>query len=206
MRSRLRGKERKLQSLPGYRYVQASSAVEIDRLLDSFFTLKSRHMAAQGLANVFAEPGVAEFLREASHRKLANGRPLIELHALEGGGEVLALFGAIVDDYRFSSMFNTYTLGDQARYSPGLILLMHMVNECAARGVGSFDIGVGRAHYKSFFCREAEPLFDSFLPFSWRGRLAAASFATAFAAKRVIKQNPTLWTVVQAMRRARARG
>jgi CelD/BcsL family acetyltransferase involved in cellulose biosynthesis len=206
MRSRLRGKERKLQSLPGYRYVQAKSAVEIDRLLDSFFTLKSRHMAAQGLANVFAEPGVAEFLREASHRKLANGRPLIELHALEGGGEVLALFGAIVDDYRFSSMFNTYTLGDQARYSPGLILLMHMVNECAARGVGSFDIGVGRAHYKSFFCREAEPLFDSFLPFSWRGRLAAASFATAFAAKRVIKQNPTLWTVVQAMRRARARG
>ena len=51
-------------------------------------------MAAQGLGNVFAEAGVAEFLREACHHKLAGGRRLIEIHALEGGGEVLALFGA----------------------------------------------------------------------------------------------------------------
>ena len=31
--------------------------------------------------------GVAEFLREACHRRLPDGRPLIEIHALEGGGE-----------------------------------------------------------------------------------------------------------------------
>jgi CelD/BcsL family acetyltransferase involved in cellulose biosynthesis len=206
MRSRLRGKERKLQSLAGYRYLQAATAADVDRLLDSFFALKSAHMAAQGVGNVFAEPGVAEFLREASHRNLANGRPLIEIHALEGGGEVLALFGTIVDDYRFSSMFNTYTLSDNSRHSPGLILLTYMVNEAAARGVSSFDIGVGQARYKSFFCREPEPLFDTFLPLSSRGRLAAAAFGATFAAKRVIKQNPTLWSAVQAVRRVRARG
>jgi CelD/BcsL family acetyltransferase involved in cellulose biosynthesis len=205
MRSRLRGKERKLQSLAGYRYLQATTAEDVNRLLDSFFALKSAHMAAQGLGNVFAEEGVAEFLREASHCKLANGRPLIEIHALEGGGEVLALFGTIVDDYRFSSMFNTYTLGDNARHSPGLILLTHMVNGAAARGVGSFDIGVGRASYKSFFCREPEPLFDTFLPLSSRGRLAALAFGTVFAGKRIIKQNPTLWSAVQTLRRVRAR-
>ena len=85
MRSRLRAKERKLQNLAGYRYVQAATAADIDRLLDSFFALKSTHMAAQGLGNVFAEAGVAEFLREACHCTLANGRPLIEIHALEGG-------------------------------------------------------------------------------------------------------------------------
>ncbi len=175
MRSRLRGKERKLQNLAGYRYMQATTAADVDRLLDSFFALKSTHMAAQGLGNVFAEAGVAEFLREACHCTLANGRPLIEIHALEGGGEVLALFGTIVDDYRFSSMFNTYTLGDNARYSPGLILLVRIVNETAARGVRSFDIGVGRAQYKSFFCHQLEPLFDTFLPLTPRGRLAAAA-------------------------------
>ena len=206
MRSRLRGKERKLQILDGYRYVRAASAEEIDRLLERFLTLKSRHMAAQGLVNVFAEAGVAEFLRHACHRKLADGRPLIEIHALEGGGDVLALFGATVDDYRFSSMFNTYTLGEHARHSPGLILLMHMVADCAGRGVRSFDIGVGRAHYKSFFCREAEPLFDTFLPVTPRGRIGAAAFGLAFATKRVIKQNRTLWAAVQTLRRIGARG
>jgi CelD/BcsL family acetyltransferase involved in cellulose biosynthesis len=205
MRGRLRTKERKLERLVGYRYVCATTDDEIGRLLDQFFALKSIHMAEQGLPNVFAEPGVADFLREACHRKLANGRPLVELHALEGGGEVLALFGTIADDYRVSSMFNTYTLGENARHSPGLILLVHMVGECANRAVGSFDIGVGRAQYKSFFCKELEPLFDIFLPLTPRGRLAAPAFGSAFAIKRLIKGKPALWGTVQLMRRLRAR-
>jgi CelD/BcsL family acetyltransferase involved in cellulose biosynthesis len=206
MRARLRAKERKLQQLPGYRYVQPTSEDEIDRLLESFFALKSAHMAAHGLGNVFAEAGVAAFLRHACHAKLPDGRPLIEIHALEGGGEVLALFGATVDDYRFSSMFNTYTLGENARHSPGLVLLMHMVAACADRGLRSFDIGVGRAHYKSFFCREPDPLFDTFLPLTGMGKLAALAFGGAFAGKRVIKQNAALWSAVRTLRRVRARG
>jgi CelD/BcsL family acetyltransferase involved in cellulose biosynthesis len=204
MRSRLRIKERKLKKLAEYGYIQATSAADIDRLLDAFFALKAVHMRAQGLTNVFARPGVAEFVRQASHIKLPNGRPLIELHALEGDGEVLALYGAVVDPYRFSAMFNTYTLSNHARHSPGLILLQHMIGACAERGARSFDIGVGRAHYKSFFCKEPEPLFDTFLALTSRGRLAAPAFRTAFAAKRMIKAKPALWAAVQFLRRFRA--
>jgi CelD/BcsL family acetyltransferase involved in cellulose biosynthesis len=205
MRSRLRNKERKLEKLANYRYICAASTEDIDRLLNSFFALKASHLAAQGLGNVFDEPGVAGFLREACHCKLADHRPLIEIHALESANEVLALFGAVIDDYRCSSMFNTYTLGDNARYSPGLVLLGHMINECHARGVQSFDIGVGRAHYKSYFCRDAVPLFDTFVALTPRGRLATTAFAAAFSAKRAIKQNDTLWAAVQTWRRVRAR-
>jgi CelD/BcsL family acetyltransferase involved in cellulose biosynthesis len=204
MRSRLRIKERKLKKLTGYGYLQATSAADIDRLLDAFFALKAVHMRAQGLTNVFAEPGVTEFVRQASHIKLPEGRPLIELHALEGDGEVLAVFGAVVDPYRFSAMFNTYTLSQHARHSPGLILLQHMIGACAARGARSFDIGVGRAHYKSFFCKEPEPLFDTFLPLTPRGHLAAPAFRATFAAKRIIKSRPALWAAVQFLRRIRA--
>jgi CelD/BcsL family acetyltransferase involved in cellulose biosynthesis len=204
MASRLRIKERKLKKLAGYGYIQATSAADIDRLLEAFFALKAVHMRSQGLTNVFAEPGVAAFVREASHIKLANGRPLIELHALEGDGEVLALYGAVVDPYRFSAMFNTYTLSQHARHSPGLILLQHMIAACAERGARSFDIGVGRAHYKSFFCKEPEPLFDTFLALTTRGRLAAPAFRSAFAAKRMIKTKPALWAAVQFLRRFRA--
>ena len=152
MRSRLRIKERKLKKLAGYGYIQATGAADIERLLDAFFALKAVHMRAQGLINVFAEPGVPEFLRQASHIKLPDGRPLIELHALEGDGEVLALYGAVVDGYRFSAMFNTYTLSceyasAQSRPYPAAALIA----ACAQRGARCFDIGVGRAHYKSFF-------------------------------------------------------
>ena len=204
MRSRLRIKEKKLKKLAGYGYVQPTSADDIDRLLDAFFALKAVHMRSQGLTNVFADPGVAAFVRQASHIRLPDGRPLIELHALEGGGEVLALYGAVVDPFRFSAMFNTYTLSPHARHSPGLILLQHMIGACAQRGARSFDIGVGRAHYKSFFCKEPEPLFDTFLALTPCGRLATPAFRTAFAAKRMIKSKPALWAGVQYLRRVRA--
>ncbi|MFL6799341.1 MAG: GNAT family N-acetyltransferase [Xanthobacteraceae bacterium] len=204
-RSRLRAKERKLQGLSGYRYLQARKPAEIDYLLETFFALKSQHMALRGLRDVFADPGIPEFLRHACHCNVAGGRPLIELHALEGGGEVLALFGATVDQYRFSCMFSTYTVGPHARHSPGLILLGHMLDDCIDRGVKSFDIGVGRAHYKSFFCREPEPLFDSFLPFTSRGRLASVAAAAGFAIKRTIKENSVLWSGVEAARQLRGR-
>jgi CelD/BcsL family acetyltransferase involved in cellulose biosynthesis len=204
MQSRLRGKERKLKKLAGYRYIQAQSAADIDRLLEAFFALKAVHMRAQGLTNVFAEPGVAAFVRQACHIRLADGRPLIEVHALECDAEVLALYGAVVDAYRFSAMFNTYTLSRHARHSPGLILLRHMIGACAERGARSFDIGVGRAHYKSFFCKEPEPLFDTFLSLTSRGRLAAPAFRATFVAKRMIKTKPALWAAVQFMRRFRA--
>ena len=80
-----------------------------------------------------------------------------------------------------------------------------MIGDCIRRGVASFDIGVGRADYKSFFCKEAEPLYDTFLPLTPRGRLAAPAFRAAYAAKRVIKSQPALWTAVQYLRRLRAR-
>src|SRR5579883_404461 len=204
VRSRLRAKERKLQKLAGYRYLQATSAADIDRLLDAFFALKAVHMRSQGLSNVFSKPGVPEFIRAACHLRLAGGRPLIELHALEGEGQLLALYGAIVDSYRFSGMFNTYTLGDHARQSPGLILLRHMIGNCIERGARSFDLGVGRAYYKSFFCKEAEPLFDAFLPLTARGKLAAPGFRATFLAKRMIKEKPALWSAVRFLRRFRA--
>jgi CelD/BcsL family acetyltransferase involved in cellulose biosynthesis len=204
VQSRLRGKERKLKKLAGYRYIQAVGAADIDRLLDAFFALKAVHMRSQGLTNVFADPGAAAFVRQACHVKLPDGRPLIEIHALEGDGEVLALYGAVVDPYRFSAMFNTYTLSRHARQSPGLILLQHMIGACADRGARSFDIGVGRAHYKSFFCKEPEPLFDTFLAFTPRGRLAAPAIQATFAAKRIIKGRPALWAAVQFLRRFRA--
>ena len=205
MRSRLRTKENKLKKLPGYRYTRAATSAEVDRLLESFFKLKSVHMAARGVTNVFAEPGVAEFLREACHAALPGGYPVLELHALETDTEVLAVSGATIDDYRFSSMFNTYTLGEHGRHSPGLVLLRHMLGSCLERGSRSFDIGVGRAQYKSFFCKEREPLFDSFLALTARGHIAAFVFRMTFAAKRLVKEKPALWGAVQRLRRFRAR-
>jgi len=202
LRRQLRNKERKLQTLGGYRHLKASTPHDVDRLLDAFFVLKSVHLAAQGLHNVFVEPGVQSFLREACHRGLGEGHPILEIHALEGGGEILALFAGTTDGRRFSSMFNTYTLGPQGRHSPGLILLRHLIADLAQRGHQSFDLSIGEARYKRIFCKEAEPLFDAFLPLTPLGTAAAAVAQVAGSIKRSIKRSPALWSALLQVRRA----
>lgn len=71
LRRRLQRKERKLQPLAGYRYHIASDDVDITRLLDWFFQVKPQRMAQRKLPNVFAEPGVQEFIRAACITRLA---------------------------------------------------------------------------------------------------------------------------------------
>src|SRR5690606_19876609 len=86
-RSRLRSKERRLQKLTGFRYLRAQTPDDVDRLLAQFFPLKDAHMAAQGIDNVFAEPGAQDFIRDICRIGLAADRPVLQLHALEADGE-----------------------------------------------------------------------------------------------------------------------
>jgi len=57
-------------------------------------------------------------------------QPVIELHALEGGGEMLAVVGAIAGQDRFSVMFNSITDTDYARMSPGIIPDADVIAAC----------------------------------------------------------------------------
>jgi CelD/BcsL family acetyltransferase involved in cellulose biosynthesis len=201
LRGILKGKEKKLARLAGYRYFRAATAEDAERLLAAFLVQKAAHLKAQGVRNAFAAPGVADFLRAACVETLAAGAPAIELHAIEGDGEVLAVMGGVASPPRFSCMFNSYTLGEHARWSPGMILIQHMLRHCADRGIASYDLGAGFATYKRNFCKTTDELFDSMLAFSPRGHVAAAICRIGLAGKRRIKSTGPLWAVVRAMRR-----
>src|SRR5262249_11399571 len=121
-RRRLKGKERKLQPLP-VRYYIATEDADITRLLDWFFQVKPQRMAEQKLPNVFADPGIEDFVRAACLARLDAGGRAIDIHALECAEEVIAIFAGVTDGHRFSMMFNTYTMSGNAKFSPGLILM-----------------------------------------------------------------------------------
>jgi CelD/BcsL family acetyltransferase involved in cellulose biosynthesis len=199
-RRRLKGKERKLQSLPGYSYRLATSDAEIKRLLDWFFTIKPQRMAAQQLPNVFADPGIEDFIRDACMTQLGGGGHAIDIHALECDEEVIAIFAGVADTSRFSMMFNTYTLSGNSKYSPGLILMRDIIDHYAERGVTSLDLGIGSDDYKRLFCKDDEPIFDSFVALSMRGRIAAAALSSLMRAKRLVKHTPALMQIAQRVR------
>ena len=201
-RKRLRTKERKLEKLAGYRHHVASEDAEINRLLDWFFRIKPLRMAQQGLPDVFAEPGVADFIRKAClTRRPGEGR-VVDIHALQCDEEVIALYAGVADGHRFSMMFNTYTLSDHSRFSPGLILMRNIVDHYAARGYRALDLGVGSDDYKHLFCKGAEPIVDSFIPLNPRGRLAAAALSALGRGKHLVKHNQALLRLAQGVRKA----
>lgn len=189
-RRKLNGKERKLQALPGYRYTIARTEADARRLLDAFFAIKPLRMAEQKLRNVFAEPGTEQFIRHACLDGIAAGKAVIELHGLECDAEVIAIFAGIGDGHRFSTMFNTYTMSEAARNSPGLVLIRNMIDHHAKLGYTSFDFGVGTDDYKLQFCKDRQPLFDSFLALSAKGQIAAKLLSLETGLKRAIKQSP----------------
>lgn len=200
-RKRLKTKEAKYKNLPGFRYFQARSEAEITRVLDAFFAIKPLRMAEQNLPNVFAEPGVEAFIRDACAAPRSDGHA-IDLHALECDEEVIAMFAGVADDNRFSMMFNTYTMSANAKYSPGLILMRTIIDTYAERGVTSLDLGIGGDDYKRMFCKDDEIIFDSFVPLTTRGRLGAMGLSSFAHAKRLVKQTPALLQMAQKLRHA----
>jgi len=202
LRRRLKGKERKLEKLPGYRYRLARTDEEIVRLLDWFFHTKPLRMAEQRLPNVFGEPGVEDFLREACSARLPGGSRAIDIHALECDDEVIALFAGVADGERFSMMFNTYTMSAHSRYSPGLILIRNIIDYYVAQGFRALDLGIGSDDYKRFFCKGDEPIFDCFVPLSGRGKLVCVAMSMLNRIKRLVKQNQALLGLAQRLRGA----
>ncbi len=201
-RRRLKGKERKLAALPGYRSHIASTEADITRLIDWFFRVKPLRMAEQKLPNVFADDGIEEFIRRACTAPLGNGRHAIDIHALECDEEVIAIFAGVADGHRFSMMFNTYTMSGNSKYSPGLILMRDIIDHYAGQGYGALDLGIGSDDYKRLFCKDDEPIIDSFLPLSARGTLAASVMSGVNRTKRLVKHNPALLEMAQKLRNA----
>ncbi len=201
----MRKKERALASYGAVSFMQAREPDDMRRLLDVFFKQKSARMRVLGISDAFAPPSVRRFIEAAATERLAGGDPLIEIYALSVGDIVVAIYGGIVGGGRFCAMFNSIIQDRYAAESPGEQLLVRLVQHCCERGLDCFDLGIGEANYKTLFCNDVEPLFDSHLPLSAGGHLLGAALATAGAAKRSIKGHAALWSLVRATRRLRAR-
>lgn len=201
-RRRLKGKERKLQTLPGYRYLAATTDADIERLLEWFFSIKPLRMAEQKLPNVFADSGVEEFIRGACMTRLSDGGRVIDIYALECDDEVIAIYAGVADGYRLSMMFNTYTMSVNSRYSPGLILIRNIIDDYAGRGYRALDFGIGSDDYKRLFCKSDEPVFDCFVPLSLRGKVAAPAMSGVNRAMHLVKHNQALFRIAQTLRSA----
>lgn len=204
-RKKLRQKEQKLGAMGALAYAKPVETAEISATFDAFLRLKAERFAAQGIVDPFSAPDVQAFLAEALIGR--NGeRPLLELHSLTLNGAPVAIFGGAAAGDRFSGLFTAFdATPDIARFSPGDILLSAMLKDCCARGLKTFDLGVGEAHYKDKICDETEVLVESFLPVSLAGRGLALAAAGQQKLKRAIKSSDLGKRAIAALRGMRAK-
>ncbi len=95
-----------------------------------------------GIQDPYAPDAIKRFLELAA----SGENPAMEVHALRlaEGGRILAVFGGAVNATRYSGMMTSFDADPEVgRFSPGDLLLHHLVREQTARGRLSFDLGVG---------------------------------------------------------------
>ncbi len=188
-RKKLRKKEAKLAALGPVRHVIASNAAERRDVLEAFLRLRNARFRAQNIASPFEAEEMAAFIAAAS----AGERPGIELHALEVGSRIIAVYGGAAWQGQWSGMFNAFDTDPAiAATSPGDLLLQRIVARCCRDGLQRFDLGIGAARYKAALCDEEVALFDTFVPLSVAGRGLMLALAAKQRAKRAIKRDPRL--------------
>ena len=78
--------------------------------------------------------------------------------------------------------------------------MRNIIDHYAAQNYRAFDLGIGSDEYKRLFCKDDEPIFDSFIPLSLRGKVAAGAMSAVNRAKRTVKHNPAMLEIAQNMR------
>lgn len=202
----LRRKEKRLATMGAVSYVQAATAAEAEAVLAAFLAHKKERFRDVGIDNPFDGPAAEAFLLKACTARIEEAKPPIELFALKTGERIVAVIGGVADEQRFSDMIISFDADPEvSRSSPGHLLIVEVMRIMARRGIATFDLGVGEAHYKTIFCDSAEPLVDACVPVTAKGAAYAAAASSARAAKRFVKQTPWAWRMAQLARARIAR-
>lgn len=117
----------------------------LGRLLD----IKRAQLVRSGLHDVLS-PAWVRALLESLHQTRTGSDFGAELFVLEAGGE----FVAAEFNLRSGPVMHGWLAGYEPRfaaYSPGHLLVMHLLPEIAARGVVEYDAGTAEHGYKDYF-------------------------------------------------------
>ena len=106
-RKKIRNRERQLLTHGPVRFWRAQTQAQAHELLAVFHAQKARRMQELGIANVFDEPGVHEFIAEALTSGIASN-PAIEFYGLAAGDTTVATWAGVAGGGRFSGTFTSF--------------------------------------------------------------------------------------------------
>ena len=195
-------KRRKTEELGAVSLVTPESTEEKLRSLDILMEQKSVTFARMGVANLFDKPGYRDFYRDLVGNPDAEG--MIEVNHLAVGDTVAAANWGVSFGGRYHYVLASYDENcDAARFGPGMIQLMELMERASANGHTVFDFTIGDEGYKDQWCETEISLFDHVEPNNLVGWLGLGPRIAYLEAKRFIKQTPVLWQGFTRLRAAK---
>lgn len=198
-RKKFRHQARKFEAAGGYRWIEADTPEAIDRLLDAFNTMKTVRFSKRGIADPFAPRAVQAFFRQLFQDAQDDNPAPFVLHGLEVGGAIVGVNAYSVTPYSLVCEFRAISEDDPAM-SPGFFLDYIGMEKACARGKALYDFSVGNDEYKRSWCDIETQQFDSLLPLSAKGRLAALLQMGRARAVGAVKSNRRLWAFAKELR------
>lgn len=199
-RNIMRGRRRLAETIGPVRLLHAATNEEIDAYHAAFLRQRGARFAEMGVHNIFAEEWFVRFFKSAARRSLGMQRPILRLHALFAGDDILATaFGTYCGNHYSQYINSTAPDGPAAKYSLIGILLHELVTELQREGVETIDMGLGDFAYKELWA-EKQTVHDSIIALSSKGRVMAPPLLALRRLKRGIKQNPRLFGMAKRLR------
>lgn len=196
-RKKIRRNTRRLEETSGPVVLkQAQTAAGIIEAIAALRTHKAQLDDTRADKHIFSDDRVTGFLTQAA---IDHGEgPALEIFVLKAGDAIVATFGCVTSDTRAAGTFISVDIEDHAQSAPSEVLIAQLLAHFAARGIKTFDLGIGDGEYKRRWCHDSEPLFDTVLPVSRLARTYGAPMINAMMRlKALVKSSPRLFALAQ---------
>lgn len=144
-RYNLRRSWRRLEALGKIQIRRYEDPSEVDQLLPQLLAILRQRRSRDGVTTPFFSPMGLPFLREIAAQFLKRG--WLDLVTLEVGSNVIAFSYSFIHRGRYYYYLTGYD-PVFAAYSPGVLLLAHLIDRVQQEGLRHFDFTKGEEEYK----------------------------------------------------------
>ena len=188
----------KLRKLPGFEIVEASTACEIDQILNVMARQRQQRMSAQGIPDLFQDPAVFAHYRRLAMDGCKDGRIL--LLGLRVGDTWLATSYCLCHQGVVTGILCSLDEGPYRKHSPGLIATILEIEWGRRNGFALYDFGAGSYGYKDRFGGRHRVIKALGIPATLRGSGYLALCRARIALRLWLRDRPAM---AQAARRAK---
>ncbi len=186
LRADSRRQRRRLSQLGDLRFVMVNYSRGISDITRTMIAQKKRRYQETNAPDLFNDPIYSQFYLQVSRGLMTSGH--LHLSALMLDDTVIATHWGMIHQDRFYYLLPTFAGGDWKKYSPGRLLLEHLLEYAFKTRLKVFDFTIGGEAYKRDWCNSKLRLYEYLQVNTRRGE----AYRLANRLKNFVRSRPRL--------------